>query len=208
MGSSARGAVQGSSVPCSRVSPQSWFWVWKRELVIPPPPPHPVQHTSSGIYYIYNILTVYVCVCIYIYTHTHTHSALRKYWNSKVKIALLAVESRHLHIWLKDEYETKIQIVTFKLFQHMFYQINRTALLEFIPLIDVAKVLGQFASRVFLSDQLCPVVFILQVLKAGIVSYPLYPLLLYSESCIDDDTHKPGWRRGSWLWEKRKQFGC
>ncbi len=21
-------------------------------------------------------------------------------------------------------------------------------------------------------------------------------------------THKPGWRRGSWLWEKSKQFGC
>ncbi len=121
-------------------------------------------------------------MCVYIYTHTH--SALHKYWNSKVKIALLAVESRHLQIWLKDEYETKLQIVTFKLFQHMFYQINRTALLEFIPLIDVSRSIGTVASQVFLSDQLCPVVFILQVLKAGIVSYLLYPLLLYSESCI------------------------
>ncbi len=31
----------------------------------------------------------------------------------KTKIALLAVESRHLQIWLKDEYETKLQNVTF-----------------------------------------------------------------------------------------------
>ncbi len=44
--------------------------------------------------------------------------------------------------------------------------------------------IGTVASRVFLSDQLCPVAFILQVLKAGNVSYQLYPLLLYSESCI------------------------
>ncbi len=40
------------------------------------------------------------------------YSALHKYWNSKYKIALLAVESRHLQIWLKDEYETKLQNVT------------------------------------------------------------------------------------------------
>ncbi len=36
-----------------------------------------------------------------------------KYWNSKDKIALLAVESSHLQIWLKDEYETKLQNVSF-----------------------------------------------------------------------------------------------
>ncbi len=41
------------------------------------------------------------------------YSALQKYWNSKDKIALLAVESRHLQIWLKDEYETELQNVTF-----------------------------------------------------------------------------------------------
>ncbi len=35
------------------------------------------------------------------------------YWNSKDNIALLVVESRHLRIWLKDEYETKLQNVTF-----------------------------------------------------------------------------------------------
>ncbi len=40
------------------------------------------------------------------------YSALHKYWNSKDKFALLAVESRHLVIWLKDEYETKLQNVT------------------------------------------------------------------------------------------------
>ncbi len=46
-------------------------------------------------------------------THTDIYSALQKYCNSKDKIALLAVESRHLQIWLKDEYETKLQNVTF-----------------------------------------------------------------------------------------------
>ncbi len=47
------------------------------------------------------------------YWKKNTYSALHKYWNSKDKIALLAVESRHLPIWLKDEYETKLQHVTF-----------------------------------------------------------------------------------------------
>ncbi len=48
------------------------------------------------------------------------YSALQKYWNSKDKIALLAVDSRRLLIWLKDEYETKLQNVTFYYwaFQH------------------------------------------------------------------------------------------
>ncbi len=35
-------------------------------------------------------LYIYMCVCVC--------SALLKYWNSKDKIALLAVESRHLQI--------------------------------------------------------------------------------------------------------------
>ncbi len=47
----------------------------------------------------YVFVCVCVCVCIYIYIY----SALHKYWNSKDKIALLAVESRHLKIWLKDD---------------------------------------------------------------------------------------------------------
>ncbi len=58
------------------------------------------------------------CHAIYTYTkhththtHTHRHSALQKYWNSKDKIALLAVESRHLQIWLKDEYEKKLLFI-------------------------------------------------------------------------------------------------
>ncbi len=41
------------------------------------------------------------------------YSALHKYWKSKDKIALLTVESRHLQIWWKDEYETKLQNVAF-----------------------------------------------------------------------------------------------
>ncbi len=41
------------------------------------------------------------------------YSALHKYWYSKDKITLLAVESRHLQIWLKDEYEKKLHNATF-----------------------------------------------------------------------------------------------
>ncbi len=35
---------------------------------------------------------------IYIYIYIYIYSPLHKYWNSKDKIALLAVESRLLHI--------------------------------------------------------------------------------------------------------------
>ncbi len=51
-------------------------------------------------------------------------------------------------------------------------------------LSDVSINIGTVASQVFLSDQLCPVAVILQILKAGNVSYQLYPLLLHSESYI------------------------
>ncbi len=45
-------------------------------------------------------------------------------------------------------------------------------------------------------------------IKSRDVSNQLYPMLLYTFSSLafDDDTHKPGWRWGSWLWEKSKQF--
>ncbi len=42
-----------------------------------------------------------------------SHSITGEVTNSKDKIALLAVESRHLQIWLKDEYETKLQNIQF-----------------------------------------------------------------------------------------------
>ncbi len=126
---------------------------------------------------------LYVYVCIYVYKHR----ALQKYWNSKDKITLLAVESRHLQIWLKDEYETKLQNVTF------YYWVIKTDVLRAkkfstfrvsSPWSDASISIGTVASRVFLSDQLCPVALILQILKAGNVSYQLHALLLYSESCI------------------------
>ncbi len=60
-----------------------------------------------------NLLSNTPNIYIYIYIYIYTYSALHKYWDSKDKIALLAVESRHLQIWLKDEYETKVQNVIF-----------------------------------------------------------------------------------------------
>ncbi len=95
---------------------------------------------------------------------------------------------------------------------YMFYKIKRTALLEFIPLIDVSIHIGAVASQVFLRDQLCPVALILQILKAGNVSYQLYPLLLHSESCIrwwhtnqDEDEGADFERKESNLDAKRKE---
>ncbi len=111
------------------------------------------------------------------------NSALQKYWNSKDKIALLSVESRHLEVLLKDEYETKLENDTF-----YYWEIQHIDVLPAkkfsTPLSDVSKSIGTVASQVFLSDQLCIVALIPQILKAGNVSYPLYPLLLHSESCI------------------------
>ncbi len=46
------------------------------------------------------------------YSVCEIYSALQKYWNSKDKIPLLAVESRHLKKMIK-RYETKILNVTF-----------------------------------------------------------------------------------------------
>ncbi len=77
---------------------------------------------------------------------------------------------------------TELQNVTF--FYWVIQLNSSSALLGFIPVSDVSISIGTVASRVFLSDQLCPVALIIQILKAGNVSYQLYPLLLYSESCI------------------------
>ncbi len=85
--------------------------------------------------------------------------------------------------WIWDK-TTECHILLLAVSTRMFYQIKRTALLEFIPLIDMSISIGTVASRVFLSDQLYPVALVLQILKAGNMSYQLYPLLLYSESCI------------------------
>ncbi len=54
----ARGAV-GGSVPCSRVSPQSWYWRWREYWLFTPPPTipagpgtrtHNLQVTSPTLY--------------------------------------------------------------------------------------------------------------------------------------------------------------
>ncbi len=92
------------------------------------------------------------------------YSALQKYWNSKDKIALLAVESRLLQIWLKDEYETKLQNVIFYywVIQHIdVLSAKKFSTFRVSPLSDVSTSIGTAASQVFLSDQLCPVVLIL-----------------------------------------------
>ncbi len=44
---SARGAV-GGSVPCSRVSPQSWYWRWRERSVFPPSTDNSCQSWDSN----------------------------------------------------------------------------------------------------------------------------------------------------------------
>ncbi len=48
----------------------------------------------------------------------------------------------------------------------MFYQLRKSSLLEFIQLSDRSISIGTVASQVFVSDQLCPVALIDQILKA------------------------------------------
>ncbi len=43
----ARGAV-GGSVPCSRVSPQSWYWRWREHLLFTPPTDNPCRTRESN----------------------------------------------------------------------------------------------------------------------------------------------------------------
>ncbi len=43
----ARGAV-GRSVPCSRVSPQSWYWRWREHLLFTPPTDNPCRTWESN----------------------------------------------------------------------------------------------------------------------------------------------------------------
>ncbi len=116
-----------------------------------------------------------------------SYSALQKYWNSKDKDCSVGCGvktfTNMIQRWIWDK-TTECHILLLGDSTQMFYQLRSSALLEFIPLSDVSISIGTVASQVFLSDQLCPVALILQVLKAGNVSYQLYPLLLYSESCI------------------------
>ncbi len=44
----ARGAV-GGSVPCSRVSPQSWYWRWREHLLFTPPSDNPCRTWESNL---------------------------------------------------------------------------------------------------------------------------------------------------------------
>ncbi len=44
----ARGAV-GGSVPCSRVSPQSWYWRWREHLLFAPPTDNPCRTWESNL---------------------------------------------------------------------------------------------------------------------------------------------------------------
>ncbi len=44
----ARGAV-GGSVPCSRVSPRSWYWRWREHLLFTPPTDNPCRTWESNL---------------------------------------------------------------------------------------------------------------------------------------------------------------
>ncbi len=81
------GAV-GGYLPCSRVSPQSWYWGWREHALFTPPiPARPEIRTHNLRIYKSDALSirprlprlcvcvcvcVCVCICVYIYIHTHT----------------------------------------------------------------------------------------------------------------------------------------
>ncbi len=100
----------------------------------------------------------------------------------KTKIPLLAVTFIFTNM-IKDEHETKLQNITF-----YYWQIQHIDVLpakKISTFRDSSPYLMWAWNSCFtglIRDQLCPVAIILQVLKAGNVSYQLY--LLDSESCI------------------------
>ncbi len=94
----------------------------------------------------------------------------------------------------------------------MFYQLRSSALLEFIPLSDVSIRIRTVASQVFLSDQLCPVAWIIQALKAGNMPYRIgyihYFWILHSmmkHTNQDEDEGADFKRKASNLEAKRKE---
>ncbi len=146
------------------------FWIKRKPHDNNPPPshPHPSRAPSKTMSarrpWLYTLECpsanqIQACNRIIMRYKAYTVPS-KKYWNSKDKIALLAVESRHLQIWLKDEYEAKLQNVTFYywVIQHVdVLPAKKISTLSFIPLSDVSISIGTVASQVFLSDQLCPV---------------------------------------------------
>ncbi len=84
--------------------------------------------------------------------------------NSEDKIALFAVKSRQQTVlwsliifanmikrWIWDK-TTECKIVSLPIWTHMFYQIKKTTLLEFIPLIDMSISIGAVEHKADIKD--------------------------------------------------------
>ncbi len=88
------------------------------------------------------------------YKECDIYSALHKYWKSKDKIALLAVESfaNMIKRWIWDK-TTECHIVLLGDSTHTcFTKLKWTALLEFIPLIDVSIRTGTVKHKADITD--------------------------------------------------------
>ncbi len=91
----ARGAV-GGSVPCSRVSPQSWYWRWREHLLFTPPTDNPCRTWESNLQplgYKSNSLTIRPRL---------PHKLYRsKLYRSKKKPYLNMIQKRRRFLWAK-----------------------------------------------------------------------------------------------------------
>ncbi len=98
------------------------------------------------------------------------------------------MESRHLQIWLKDEYETKLQNVTFYywVIQHIdVYQLRRFSTFRvIIPIWCEHKYWNSCLTGLSEWSAVSCCINSSDIKKQGMCLYQLYPLILYSESCI------------------------
>ncbi len=102
----ARGAV-GGSVPCSRVSPQSWYWGWREHLLFTPPTDNPCRTWDSNLQplgYKSNCLTIRprlphkMGVCLssqdfffFFWSQVHTVSLFKFLYSEKLTVFLINI---------------------------------------------------------------------------------------------------------------------
>ncbi len=99
----ARGAV-GGSVPCSRVSPQSWYWRWREHLLFTPPTDNPCRTWESNLQplgYKSNSLTI--------------RPRLPQPWGSRAPCSVCIMQTLHYVFVLTNWYRKNIKTVIYRL---------------------------------------------------------------------------------------------
>ncbi len=101
----ARGAV-GGSVPCSRVSPQSWYWRWREHLLFTPPTDNSCRTWESNLQplgYKSNSLTIRPRLPLFYCIFVQINAAL---------VSIRCFFQKHKKIWPFPSYWTVMYLHT------------------------------------------------------------------------------------------------